>query len=317
MTRRPKHTVVPYLVKSKRGLILSVAEGFIAFLVVAGIFLFTLTKPVSTVDSPESFEVTKGQSVSSVANSLRSAGLIKSPLYFRYIVKQQKISIQAGVFQLSPSLTPKEIAKTLTKGLAVDVKITIPEGYRSEQIAETAGLPVKDFLLAAKGLEGQLFPDTYYVNEDITAPELVTIMHNNFVKKAGTVDKSTLILASLVERETKGDAEKPVVAGILQKRMSSGWALELDATVQYVLGKPGNWWPNTTLLDRKSVSPYNTYLHQGLPPAPIGNPGLESIKAVQNAVLSPYWFYLHDREGNIRYGATLDEHNQNIAKYIK
>jgi UPF0755 protein len=286
-------------------------------LLVAGIYLFIQTRPVSSDASVQSFEISKGQSVRSVADSLKSAGLIKSPLYFRLLVRQQKLTIQAGVFQLSPSLSPAEIAQTLTKGLAVDVKITIPEGYRSEQIAETAGLPVKDFLLAAKGLEGQLFPDTYYVKEGITASELVIIMHDNFVKKVGTVDKSTLILASLVERETKGDAEKPIVAGILQKRLSAGWALELDATVQYVLGKPGNWWPNTTLLDRKMPSPYNTYIHQGLPPAPIGNPGLESIKAVQNAVSSPYWFYLHDREGTIRYGATLEEHNQNIAKYIR
>ena len=306
MTRRPNRTVVPYLAKFS-----------LLALVVLGIYLFTLTLPVSNSGSSQSFEIDKGQSVRSVAESLKSEGLIKSPLYFRLLVRQLNLTIQAGVFQLNPSLTPKVIAKTLTKGLAVDVKITIPEGFRSEQIAETAGLPVKDFLLAAKGLEGQLFPDTYYVKEGITAPELVNIMHDNFVKKAGTLDKSTLVMASLVERETRGDAEKPIVAGILQKRISAGWALELDATVQYVLGKPGNWWPNTTLLDRKTASPYNTYLHQGLPPSPIGNPGLESIKAVQNAKESPYWFYLHDREGNIRYGATLDEHNQNIAKYIR
>jgi UPF0755 protein len=306
MTRHPKSTVVRYLAKFS-----------LLALVVAGIYLYILSRPVSSSGSVQSFEIEKGQSVRSVAEELKSAGLIKSPLYFRLLVRQQKLTIQAGVFQLSPANTPKEIAQTLTKGLAVDVKITIPEGYRSEQIAETAGLPIKDFLAAAKGLEGQLFPDTYFVKQGITAPKLVTIMHDNFVKKAGTVDKSTLILASLVERETKGDAEKPIVAGILQKRLSAGWALELDATVQYVLGKPGNWWPNTTLLDRKTISPYNTYIHQGLPPAPIGNPGLESIKAVQNAVSSPYWFYLHDREGNIRYGATLEEHNQNIAKYIR
>jgi UPF0755 protein len=306
MTRQPKSTVVRYLAK------------FSLFALVAlGIYLFTLTRPVARNAQPQSFEIEKGQSVRSVANALKSAGLIKSPLYFRLLVRQQNLNIQAGVFQVSPASSPAEIAQTLTKGLAIDQKITIPEGFRSEQIAETAGLPVKDFLLAAKGLEGQLFPDTYHIKEGITAPELVTIMHDNFIKKVDAVDKSTLILASLVERETKGDAEKPIVAGILQKRLSAGWALELDATVQYVLGKPGNWWPNTTLLDRKTLSPYNTYLHVGLPPAPIGNPGLASIQAVQNAKESPYWFYLHDREGNIRYGATLDEHNQNIAKYIK
>lgn len=306
MTRRSKLTAAPYLAK------FSVIAIFAAV-----VYSITLTQPVSHDDSMRSFEIIKGESAKSIASSLKDADLIRSPLFFRLLVKQQKIVLQAGIYQLSPSYSPSEIAKTLTKGLAIDEKITIPEGFRSEQIAETAGIPIKDFLAAAKGLEGQLFPDTYYVKKGITAPELVTIIHDNFVKKAGAIDKTTLILASLVERETKGDNEKPIVAGILQKRLSAGWALELDATVQYFLGKPGNWWPNTTLLDRKLVSPYNTYLHTGLPPAPIGNPGLASIKAVQNAQESPYWFYLHDKQGVIHYGATLQEHNQNIAKYIK
>jgi len=306
MTRTAKHTVVPYLAKF----------SFLAFLI-AGFYFYTLSKPVSSVTEYRSFEIVKGQSVRSVASSLKSAGLIKSPLYFRYIVRQKNLTIQAGIFQISTSSALREIANTLTKGVTPDVKLTIPEGFRSEQIAETAGIPIKEFLVAAKGLEGQLFPDTYFIKKGITAPEIVAIMHDNFIKKTGTVDKSTLILASLVERETKGDSEKPIVAGILKKRLATGWALELDATVQYFLGKPGNWWANTTLLDRKIASPYNTYLHTGLPPSPIGNPGLSSIKAVQNAVDSPYWFYLHDREGNIRYGSTLEEHNQNIARYIR
>ena len=266
---------------------------------------------------PVEFEIEKGESVKSIASRLKSTQLIRSPLVFRLIVRQNKLTVQAGVYQLSPSLTPSVLAQTLTKGLAVDQKITIPEGYRSEQIAETAGLPLKEFFLAAKGLEGQLFPDTYFVKEDVAPVELVKIMHDNFVKKGGEIDKNTLILASLVERETKGDAEKPIVAGILKKRLAEGWNLELDATVQYFLGKPGNWWPNTKLLDRKLASPYNTYLHGGLPPAPIGNPGLASINAVRNAENSPYYFYLHDKSGQIHYGATSADHNQNIAKYIR
>lgn len=286
-------------------------------LIVAGIYFYTLTLPVSNNGNSQEFEIKKGESVKSIASRLKSENLLRSPLFFRLIVRQNKLSVQAGIYQLSPSLAPNILAQTLTKGLAVDKKLTIPEGFRIEQIAETAGLPVKDFLISAKGLEGQLFPDTYFIKEGITSPELVTILHGNFIKKAGSVDSQTLILASLVERETKGDTEKPIVAGILKKRLTAGWPLELDATVQYFLGKSGNWWPDTTLLDRKLASPYNTYLHTGLPPAPIGNPGLASIKAVQNSVDSPYWFYLHDKEGVIHYGATLSDHNANIAKYIR
>ena len=306
MTRTKKPTVVHSLAKF----------SLLALLVVAG-YCYTLTLPVSKNTTTKVFEIAKGESVQSIALRLKSEKLIRSPLFFRLIVRQNKLTVQAGTYQLAPSLSPAMLARTLTKGLAVDKKLTIPEGYRSEQIAETAGLPVKEFLVAAKGLEGQLFPDTYFIKEGITAPELVTIMHDNYLSKVGNIDSRTLILASLVERETRGDAEKPVVAGILLKRLSAGWALELDATVQYFLGKSGAWWPNTTLLDRKLKSPYNTYLNVGLPPGPIGNPGLSSIKAVQNSVDSPYWFYLHDKEGTIHYGATLTDHNQNIAKYIK
>lgn len=299
---------------------LSLAKFSFIFLIFAGIvsaiLIFIVSRPVSSSESEADFKVSKGESVKSVAANLEAAKLIRSELYFRFVVRKDRLTIQAGDYTLSPSQSPSEIAQALTRGFAEDKKITIPEGFRSEQIAETAGIPVKTFLNAAKGLEGQLFPDTYFVKKDISASELVTIMHENYTKKVGSIDRETLILASLVERETKGDDEKPIVAGILKKRLSAGWALELDATVQYVLGKPGNWWPNTTLLDRKIKSPYNTYLNTGLPPSPIGNPGLASIRAVQNAALSTYWFYLHDREGNIRYATTLEEHNLNIAKYI-
>ncbi len=306
MTRRKNLTVA-----------LSLAKFSILLLIISSLIIYVLTLPAAKSSMPIDFEIKKGESVATIAERLKSAGLIKSALYFKLIVRTSDLVIQAGQYKILASDTPKVIATTLTKGLAQDKKITIPEGYRLEQIAQTANLPLKEFLAAAKGLEGQLFPDTYFVKEDITSTELVKIMHDNYLKKVGNIDKETLILASLIERETKGDSEKGVVAGILKKRLASGWALELDATVQYFLGKESNWWPNTTLLDRKLKSPYNTYLNQGLPPGPICSPGLASIKAAQNPVDSDYWFYLHDRNGNIHYGATLADHNANIAKYIK
>lgn len=306
MTKRPKNIDGRCLAKFS---LLALAIG--------GIYLYSLTRPVSSDFSSQSFEISKGKSVRAIALQLYKAKLIRSPFYFRYLVRRHDLTIQAGMYQLSPSLSPKDISLSLTKGLAVDKKITIPEGFRAEQIAETAGLSVKEFLVAAANLEGQLFPDTYFVKEGTTAPELVAILHNNYLKKVGELDKQSLILASLVERETKGDAEKPVVAGILKKRLSQNWPLELDATVQYALGKSGDWWPETTLADRKVKSPYNTYLHAGLPPSPIGNPGLASISAVKNAAESPYYFYLHDQSGVIHYASTLEEHNLNIDKYLR
>lgn len=295
----------------------SLAKFSFFALVALVLFAYRLTLPASSQSAPQDFVVEMGSSVVKIASDLDEAGLIRSPLYFRALVRLHNLTLQAGYYNLSPDSSPLTIARSMTRGLALDQILTIPEGYRTEQIAEAAGLSIPEFLTAAKGLEGQLFPDTYFVKNGITSAELVKLMHDNFVTKVGEIDRDTLIMASLVERETRGNEEKPIVAGILQKRLDAGWPLELDATVQYFLGKKGAWWPNTTLLDRKLSSPYNTYQNRGLPPGPICNPGLSSIQAVKNAASSPYWFYLHDRTGQIHYGATLEEHNQNIAKYIK
>lgn len=308
MTNQRRNTAVRFLAKCSFGLLIIAA--------LTGFYLHSLTLPAAKSGDIQEFVVNKGESSQVIANNLQKAGLIRSSLYFRFLVKEQKLMLQAGVYQVSPTTAPNQIAVLLTEGKAADVKITIPEGYRAEQIAETAGLPTKDFMSAAKGLEGQLFPDTYFVKKGITAAELVKIMHDNFSKKVGNIDTKTLILASLVERETRGVPEKPIVAGILQKRLAANWPLELDATIQYSLGTAKNWWPDTTLLDRKTPSKYNTYLNLGLPPTPICNPGLAAINAVRSAESSPYWFYLHDKSGVIHYAVTSTEQDQNIATYI-
>lgn len=295
------------------------------FVFITGIFIFlgSITAPVSQhALTPVEFTITYGDSPTKIARALYEAGLIRSPLGFRYVLRRENLGnqLQAGIYSLSPSMTASEIAHALTRGIA-DLKLVIPEGYRREEIADTAasllGIPPSEFLALTKNLEGYLFPDTYFVAPNTSAQELVKLLQDNFTTKVGPIDQTTLILASLIERETKGDAEKSVVAGILQKRLTAGWPLELDATVQYALGKPGAWWPNTTLADRKTNSLYNTYLNPGLPPGPIANPGLASINAAKTPQDSPYWFYLHTPDGQIYYAETLEGHNSNIERYLR
>jgi UPF0755 protein len=315
MTPKPKNIAARSL--AKFSLIL------VAILAGLGIYGYSLSSPVSTSSSLREFEIEKGTSVAQIGANLQKSGLIKSSLMFQLVVKQAGLrsKIQAGIYQLSPNLSTLEVARSLTHGLTKEQKLTIPEGYRVEQIADLAssqlGISRPDFLISANGLEGQLFPDTYFLPEGITASELVNILHTNFTTKVGAFDPETIILASLVERETRGTDEKPIVAGILKKRLVAGWPLELDATIQYQLGNSKNWWPDTTLLDRKIPSRYNTYLNKGLPPTPICNPGLTSINAVKNSQASPYWFYLHDRVGNIHFAKTSAEQNQNIQTFIE
>jgi UPF0755 protein len=129
-----------------------------------------------------------------------------------------------------------------------------------------------------------------------------------------------MVLASIVEREGRTDEDRPVIAGILLKRLNSDWPLQADATLQYALGYQAfekSWWKKAlTVEDKKIRSPYNTYLNAGLPPAPISNPGLSSIRAVVYPTVSPYWYYLHDPQGRVHYATTLEEHEQNIASYL-
>lgn len=295
------------------------ARFSLALLLISGLagYLYSLSLPVQKEYHTSSFIVSPGESARTIATHLSSANLLRSPLYFRLLVRLHRLTLQAGVYTLSASSSPLSLAVALTEGRALETKLTIPEGFRAEQIAIAAGFAVDDFLSALGDQEGHLFPDTYFVKDDITPSELIAKMQANFAHKVGQVDQATLILASLIERETRSNDEKPLVAGILKKRLDAGWPLELDATVQYALGSPKEWWPVTTLADRQISSPYNTYLLPGLPPKPIANPGLAAIQAAKNPTPSPYWFYLHDSSGTIHYATTNREHEENIDKYLR
>lgn len=313
MTRKPRHIAAR-----------SLAKFSILALLCVTIYLYTLTRAVGGNDNSQSFVIEKGESVIAIANHLKTAGLIRSPLYFRLVVKTQSLSLQAGSFSLSPTSTPSQLALQLTKGYGVEINLTIPEGFRREQIAEVVeqklGIKSSNFLAAAPlKLEGYLFPDTYSFAKDASVEDVVATLRTNFDQRTASLklSPSDVVLASILERETLSDAEKPIVAGILSKRLKEGWPLEVDASIQYIMGNSKEWWPIPLLGDRARKSPYNTYLNKGLPPTPIGNPGLTSLKAVISPESSPYYFYLHDKSGTIHYAATNAEHEANVDKYIR
>jgi len=131
--------------------------------------------------------------------------------------------------------------------------------------------------------------------------------------------EEVVILASLLERETITDEERPIVAGILLNRLNADWPLQVDASVQYALGDSKEWWPRPLTRDQieNTTSRYNTYKYSGLPVGPISNPGISSLKAVANPEDTDYWYYIHDDDGKIHYAKTLEQHNANIAKYLK
>lgn len=300
---------------------LAVATTILALLLAGAILWWKISlSPVNSADkSPQSFVVTSGDSVRDVAKRLKDQNLIRDQVaYFLILRLGLEKGPQAGNFSLNRTMAATEIAKVLTRGTD-DVKVTIPEGWRSEQIVESlqkqgfAG-PVGNW-----NEEGKYFPETYFVPKTMTIDQIRVLMRQTFDKKVSNLTENQLILASLIEREARVNGERPVIVGILLNRLEAGIALDVDATVQYAIGftKTDGWWKKElTLEDLKIKSPYNTYINPGLPPGPIANPGLAAINAVLNPVKTDYLFYLHDSSGSVHYAKTLEEHNANVAKYL-
>ena len=175
--------------------------------------------------------------------------------------------------------------------------------------------------------EGYLAPETYRVFKDATTEEVIIkflSQRNNQVdykeiqaweKKTGYTWHQLLTMASLLEEEAKSLADKKIVADILWRRLKKGWALQLDSTVHYAIDKTGTVF--TTGKEREVNSLWNTYKYPGLPPGPICNPSLESIKAALNPTANNYWYFLSGNDGQMHYAKTLDEHNLNRIKYLK
>ncbi len=313
--------------------------GILIFLAIGFWGYYTIeSQPVDRNNRSEKiFVIRQGESLSDIARNLEKEEFIKNRVVFYIMVKKMGLEkkIQAGDFKLSPSMKQEKIIKTLTHG-TLDVWVTVIEGLRKEEIAEIMnkkiGISTDKFLSASKGLEGFLFPDTYLIPKTATANLVVSIMKNNFNKKYQQALKKTpknnnlskleiVTLASLIEKEGKKNSDKMIIGNILYKRLINEWPLQIDATIQYVLGYQKDektWWKkNLTNQDLKIDSLYNTYKYKGLPPGPICNPGLISIEAALSATgKTPYWFYISDKKGNIHFSKTVEEHSNKINNYL-
>lgn len=306
---------------------------------------FQALRPVSNNQLPEDieFQIEPGQVIDEISQNLSEQKLIRSRLAFKITVIRLGLTnkIQAGYFYLSPSLDINEIANRLTKAYSKQVKITVPEGLRREEIAtilndgfknksEDSKFNIDEFLKLTRNMEGQLFPDTYYFNPDADTQSVVNKLndqYNSVVSEIGITEqeaKHYTIIASLLEREAANDTEMPDIAGVINNRLNAGWPLQIDATVQYALSTNKckitncDWWPKTlTREDLAIKSPLNTYLNPGLPSAPISNPGKASLAAAKNPSSNNYWFYIHDLEGQIHFAKTIEEHNQNVCQFLK
>jgi UPF0755 protein len=299
------------------------------------LYIFFLLSPTSLSSEQIRFVVPLEAKQEEIINRLKAENYVRSTRLLSFFLGLIKFpgSLEPGAYMLSRSMNTIQIADTLLNHPYQKWIILVP-GLRVEQTAEKlakkfgwSSEKTKEFLDNAR--EGYMFPDTYLLNTDYSGKEFAQRMTSNFNEHfdaqmqkdllAQDVRNDTAIkIASLIERESGGDSDRAEIAGIIWNRLNKGMKLEIDATVQYALGKPDNWWRSVTGSDMRSTdSPYNTYNVKGLPPGPICSPSLSSIKAAVYPAETDCFYYLHDHNKQIHCARTYEEHKENIEKYLQ
>lgn len=316
-----------------------IIAAVLLLIVIGGSYYFFFSAPQGNTEA-ERFVVPLGAGRSQTIQSLADGGFIKSSFGFSIaLIFQGKTgAIAPGGYKISKGQNVFQIASILT-GEPYMKWLTVPEGERKEQIANmlTQTLDWNNqtkneflnyyFSIGPDYKEGVYFPDTYLLPKDETGDQIAKRFMDKFNEKfqpyAGQFSKqnikwtTAIKIASLVEREGTNN-DLPLIAGIIWNRLLEGMPLAIDATIQYAKGEQGNgYWAPLVKGDTKIDSLYNTYLHKGLPPTPISNPGLPAILAVLNPDKTKCLYYLHDNSGVIHCAATYAEHKLNIEKYLK
>jgi UPF0755 protein len=317
--------------------------------VAGGYLWYCMEKPYGTIPADGVFvEIPHGLSTRGVGHLLQKNGIVRSALAFEiYARRRPKRPLQAGEYFFDRSLSGKEVFEKLANGDVYQQPFTVKEAETIFEIAhdlhaakymdageflKAAKDPalIQDIAPGAKTLEGFLFPATYNLPRHASATELTALMTRKFREAVEQISPAALVadpskpndtllrkvtLASLVERETPKRDERPLVAGAFTNRMNKGMLLQCDPTVIYALEEIGKYHGSLSLKDLRFDSPYNTYLHAGLPPGPIGNPGEASLRAAFQPAETDYLYFVANTRGGHFFAATLAEHNKNVAKY--
>jgi UPF0755 protein len=313
-----------------------------------------LTNPQSVIGAEQRFTISEGESVSMICIRLEKAGLLPDAELMRMYLIYTGLDrvLKSGQFSLSPVMPPVQIAATLLDASLRDAVITILPGWRIEEVAANAAgsglsITIDQFVAAAyspspahlanlpvgdiKSLEGFLFPGTYVLPRESSLDDLLVMILTAFTEQVDSIlwdgfERQGLSLvdavnlASIVEREAVVAEEKPLIASVFLNRLVIGMRLETDPTVQYALGfneGTQSWWKSPLFIADLAVdSPYNTYQHHGLPPGPISNPDLGSLRAVAFPAETPYYFFRAacDGSGRHNFAITFEEHLNNSCE---
>ena len=314
-------------------------------LAIVGIILALILAPYLTSKElalePKEIRIALGTSTKSIAKQLADERIIRSSLLFEVVAYFEGASryLQAGTYELSAAMSPREIIHQLKAGKVVHRHFVVPEGLTMAQIAqlfEDEGFGTaesfnraardlqwqKRYGIEVNSLEGYLFPNTYKLVDGIAAAKVIKMMLDEFnrnwtrerTEEAESINFSPqeiITLASIIEKEAKIDSERPLISAVFHNRLKRGWKLEADPTVLYALGNPPR---ALTTRDLKFDSSYNTYVNRGLPPAPICNPGLASIMAALRPAESSHLYFVAIGDGKHYFSNTLAEHNRVVRR---
>ena len=286
-------------------------------------------------------EVPSGTSVVRIAKLLEGAGVIRTRYAFDLVRSLKHGTLRAGEYRFDHPVSVLEVYDRIRRGDVFTIAVTVPEGSNMFDIAtrlEQAGFgPRQQFLDEvttqtglvadidphAKTLEGYLFPDTYHFARKATPGQIAGAMVKRFRQAAEQVGlkenvRSVVTIASLVERETAVDSERPLVASVFQNRLARNMPLMTDPSVIYGLELERLWRGTIYQSDLKRDTPYNTYLHAGLPPGPVANPGVPSLRAALEPAKTDYLYFVaagDNPQGRSVFSTTLEEHERNVAGY--
>lgn len=294
-------------------------------------------------ETSKRFEVRRGESTQIILRHLQRDGMLRDewiPLIYMKVFRSRD-SLKAGVYEFDEPLAPVDVIDKLVRGDVILKSITVREGLDRFAIAKifaAEGLGsedewkkitgeadlIRDIAPDASSLEGYLFPDTYKFDPGTPAETIVKTMVANFRKHwgneiafitTGLDPHQTVTLASIVETEAQRPEERPVVASVYLNRVRRRMLLGADPTVIYALKLDGRWNGNIRKVDLQIDSPYNTYRFPGLPPGPVANPGLASLRAAAAPATTPYLYFVARNDGSHVFSTNIAEHNRNVEKY--
>jgi UPF0755 protein len=286
-------------------------------------------------------DLAPGSSTIKIGRQLETAGVVRSRYAFDLVRWWKRGTLKAGEYRFDHPASVAEVYDRIRRGDVFTVSVTIPEGANLFEVAarlEQAGFgPQQDFmggearqvhLIAdldpdATSLEGYLFPDTYHFPRKFGPQQICAAMVRRFRAVAGQIGLKgnvhrVVTMASLVERETAVDAERPQVASVFENRLAKKMPLMTDPSVIYGLELDGRWRGAIHQSDLKLDTPYNTYLHTGLPPSPVANPGMKSLMAAMAPAHTDYLYFVAagaNPQGRSLFSSTIEEHARNVAGY--